>query len=126
MEIHIKTIPHDEHRYSTVGDYWVGPDGAIEIRVSDMGDTRYELLVALHELIEKALCDARGISNDSIDEFDKAYEAARTEDDDSEPGDASDAPYRKEHFFATTVERLMCAELGVDWAVYDATVLGMP
>ena len=32
------------------------------------------------------------------------------------------APYRKEHFFATNLERLLAAELKVDWFEYDRYV----
>jgi hypothetical protein len=39
-----------------------------------------------------------------------------------EPGDHEHAPYRREHFFATNLERLLSAELGVDWFEYDRDV----
>lgn len=32
------------------------------------------------------------------------------------------APYRKEHFFATSLERLFSAELDVDWQEYERFV----
>jgi hypothetical protein len=51
--------------------------------------------------------------------FEKARESGRVS---GEPGDAPDSPYRREHFFATSLERLLAAELGVDWAVYEAHV----
>ena len=37
-------------------------------------------------------------------------------------GDNVNAPYRKEHFFATNLERLFASELGVDWFEYDRYV----
>jgi hypothetical protein len=36
-----------------------------------------------------------------------------------EPGDSSEAPYHKEHVFATKIERMIADELGVDWDVYE-------
>jgi hypothetical protein len=82
--------------------------------------------VALHELIEVTLCEERGITCEQVDAFDKAYERTRPKGDESEPGDSPDAPYRKEHFFSTSIERLMAAELGVDWAKYDEAIYKLP
>jgi hypothetical protein len=116
MNITIKTIPHDQQRYETAGDWWFDDAGDLEIRVSEMGDWREEALVAFHELAEVLLCKQRGITAEQVDAFDKAYAG------DGEPGDDPAAPYRKEHFFATSIERLLAAELGIAWAEYDAAV----
>ena len=122
MNVKIVTIPHEEQRYPTVGDWVVNGDN-LYISVSKMSDPRYELLVAVHELVEVLLCKERGIPQELVDKFDMEYEASRSEwDATSEPGDAAGAPYKKEHFFATTVERLLAAELGVDWEKYGAEV----
>ena len=56
MKILIETIKHSEQRYPTVGDYWTDSDGTLQVRVSEMGDDRYALLVAVHEVIEAFLC----------------------------------------------------------------------
>ncbi len=122
MNIKLVTIPHEEQRYPTVGDWVVNGDN-LYISVSKMDDPRYELLVAVHELVEVLLCKERGIPQELVDKFDMEYEASRSEwDTTSEPGDAASAPYRKEHFFATSIERLLAAELGVDWKKYEAAV----
>jgi hypothetical protein len=122
VNVKIVTIPHEEQRYPTVGDWVVNGDN-LYISVSKMSDPRYELLVAVHELVEALLCKERGIPQELVDKFDMEYEASRSEwDTTSEPGDAAGAPYKKEHFFATTVERLLAAELGVDWEKYEAEV----
>jgi hypothetical protein len=118
----IETIPHASQRYETVGDWQRDENGDLVIRVSGMGNPDYEALVALHELVEVLLCEKRGIKAEAVDAFDKEYEANRKEGDDSEPGDSLDAPYRKEHFFATNIEALMSAELGVDWPKYEAAI----
>lgn len=128
MKIIIETIPHGEQRYPTVGDWIVSPDGGaiidatVRIAVSRMGDWRYEALVAVHEVVEAILCLDRGITQDAVDEFDTQFEMAREPGDDSEPGDSPAAPYQREHGFATSVERLLAAELRVDWAAYEQTV----
>jgi len=122
MNIVIKTIPHDQQRYETVGDWKISENGDIEILVSDMGNEDYNFLVALHELIEVKLCQKRGITDDLVTAFDMAFEEKREEGNEDEPGDDPAAPYKTEHFCATNIERLISAELGVDWRTYDATV----
>lgn len=116
------TLPHGKQRYPTVGDY-EDVHGCTMFRISDMGNWKYEVLVAVHEFIEKILVDARGIKVEDIDAFDMAFEAARQPGDDREPGHESTAPYHKEHVFAEKVERMLAAELGVDWNTYDRTVV---
>lgn len=126
MNITIQTILHESQAYDTVGNWRFDQNGNLLIEVSAMGDWRYELLVALHELIEVGLCKHRGISQESVDAFDIQYESERasglhTLED--EPGDDPAAPYKKEHFFATNLERLMAAELGVDWDQYGRKIV---
>jgi hypothetical protein len=119
LNINIVTIPHSEQRYDTCGDWWWGPDATWEFRISKMSDWRYEMLVAIHELCECAMCCYMGISQIEVDEFDKAFEARRGEGDVSEPGDDSRAPYRVQHCIATGVERVIAALLGVSWSAYE-------
>jgi hypothetical protein len=125
MKILIETIPHSEQPYPTCGDFRE-ESGVLHIRVSKEIGEDSALLVAVHELIEASLCKKRGISTESVDDFDMAYEKTRPEGDDSEPGDSPDAPYRKEHFFATNIERLMAEQMGVDWAEHDERILKLP
>ncbi len=40
------------------------------------------------------------------------------------PGDDPKAPYFKEHLFTTIVERMVAAEIGVEWADYDGNTGG--
>jgi hypothetical protein len=126
MQITIKIIPHNEQRYPTCGDWQFLPNGDLLITISEMGDWKKEFLVAFHELAEVMLCKDRGIQQELVDRFDMEYEKNRSDwDQSSEPGDAAGSPYHREHFFATTVERLMCAELGVDWGEYEKTIMGL-
>jgi hypothetical protein len=123
MKINIETIPHGEQRYPTVGDYWDDEAGVVQVRVSDMKDWRYEALVAVHELVEMFLTKHRDIAEPCISEFDIKFEQSREQALlTGEPGDHPNAPYRREHFFATNLERLLSAELGVDWFEYDRDV----
>ena len=79
-------------------------------------------LVAVHELVEVLLCEDRGITQIAVDKFDVEFEDERKPGNTDEAGDDPKAPYRKEHFFATNIERLLGAELGVDWTMYDKAV----
>jgi hypothetical protein len=126
MKITIETIPHETQRYPTVGDWFYEPNGDLTIKVSELGDWRYNALVGLHELVEVLKCKYDGVTQEEVDKFDIAYEKTRPEDDDSEPGDSIDAPYRKQHCLATGVERILAAELGVDWKSYDDAVMNLP
>lgn len=119
-KITIEVIPHAEQRYETVGDWIYSNDNEeLTIKVSDMNNWKYNMLVGVHELIEVLLCDARGITQVEVDNFDKEFEEKRVEGNVDEPGDDPAAPYKDEHFFATNIERLLCAELGVDWKTYN-------
>lgn len=115
MKIVIETIPHHEQRYVTAGDYWDDSNGK-QVRVSELGDWRMELLVAIHELIETALCDVRGIAEPDVMAFDMAHPDA------DDPGSLPEAPYHKEHMFAEEIEHLIADELGVDWTDYETRV----
>jgi hypothetical protein len=114
MRIIIDTIPHSDQRYNTVGDYFQAED-ALVINVSQLADRREMLLIAIHELVEWALCDVAGISNEAIDAFDLQY----PESADQEPGDSISAPYRRQHLIASGVEKILAAEMGVNWLEYE-------
>ena len=119
MNVTIKTIPHDQHRCCTCGDWWWEGD-TLQIRVSEMNDDRYEWLIAVHELVEVWCCRHAGITQKQVDDFDFAYEKNRTVDDTSEPGDDAKAPYRQPHCLATGIERILAFVWGVCWADYEA------
>lgn len=126
MKIVIETIPHSQQRYETVGDWFFEQTKncglILHIKVSSMQNADMEILVAIHELIEAILCSKRGITQQVVDAFDESFEFVREKGDDSEPGDSPDAPYRKEHLFTTGIEKLMAAELDVDWQAYEKAV----
>lgn len=124
MKIIIETVPHKSQRYETVGDWYRDPDqpNVLHIKVSEEIGTKPAMLVALHELVEVLLCEDRGITQEQVDDFDSNFEFHREDGNTDEPGDDPAAPYRKEHFFATNIERLMGAEYGVDWKQYDDAI----
>lgn len=122
LNTYIVTIPHNQHRYPTVGDYYIDDVGILRIFVSDMKNEKYEFLVAIHEQIEEFLTRLRGVKEEDITEFDKKFEKDRKDGDFSEPGNDPKAPYFKEHQFATIIEKFIALELGVNWEKYDETV----
>lgn len=125
LDIELKTLPHSEQRYPTVGDWKFGNTSKIEyldILVSDMKNPNFEFLVAIHELIEAWLCKNAGISDESVTAFDTEYENKRQEGDFSEPGDSILCPCYKQHQIATGIEKILAAELGVNWKEYEDTV----
>jgi len=125
MNFTVRDIPHASQRYPTVGD-WIASRGHLRhVLVSNTGHDDYNFLVALHEQIEAWLCLKRGITQECVDAFDQAFEAARPDGNTDEPGDAPDAPYRREHRFAESIERLVAHELGVDWAAYEAALAAL-
>ena len=124
LKVEIKSIPHKRHRYPGAGDYWDEKDWKI-IRVSEMEDPRYEVLVALHEFVESFLCDLRGIFEQEITRFDVMFEEERENGfhfDREEPGNDKRCPYRREHRWATRIERLMAWQMKVSWKEYSEAV----
>ena len=110
LRVDMQTLPHRFQRYNTVGD-WMGDEKHRVIFVSEMSNNDYEFLVGLHELIEQALCLKRNITDAEVTKFDKSFKG-------EEPGDSPDAPYFKEHRFATKIEKMVCKELGISWIKY--------
>lgn len=121
-EFILESIPHKFQRYRTVGD-WTDKKPS-RITVSKMGNKKMEFLVLLHELVECFLCTERGITDKEVTTFDKMFEKERDNGlhADKEPGFDKRAPYRREHTFATRVEKIVAKELGVDWKQYSEKV----
>lgn len=126
MRVIIETIAHKDQRYPTVGDWFYDDDGTLRIKVSQLSDWRREMLIAVHELVEVLCCKHEGISQESVDQFDKAYEETRHPDNFDEPGDDPGAPYVKQHCIATGVERILAAELKVNWKQYEEELDELP
>lgn len=112
--ITVRTIPHGEQRYETVGDWIVTPEGDIHVLVSEVGDLDAEFLVAIHELIEAWAFAKRGGTQQAADEFDMGHPEL------DEPGCDPRCPYHAEHEAAEVVERVACAAIGKDWHEYEA------
>ncbi len=122
MKITIETIPHGDQRIpGQVGD-WVIDNEHILIRVSDTGNWRYNAAIGIHEAVEAILCLNDGVSQEDVDKFDIKYAKYLS----NEVGDSAQAPYHRQHCFATAVERMLIAALNVAWFDYDRDVESLP
>lgn len=145
MKLNIKFIQPAQHRYATVGD-WFLSRGIWWLHVTRTKDKRHMWLVLFHEFIEWGLCQLWGIRQREVDKFDKAYEGARCLNTlhlpsplnahsgecnhrapcgcpiNDDPGDDIHAPYHDAHAVASECERLIARALGVDWLDYEAAI----
>jgi hypothetical protein len=122
--ISVRFILHAEQRYPTVGD-WFFRYTTLHIRVSDMEREDYNLLVAVHEIVEAFLCKRAEIKEEDVTAFDVKFEQDRANGlhgETDEPGDDPKAPYYTQHQIATQVEKFLAKALSVNWEEYDATV----
>lgn len=125
MRICIETIPDSQHRFPFTGaDWFYDSHGDLQVRVSKLSDWRRETILAVHELVEAILCRHNGVSQKAVDDFDTEYD--RTHLHDLNSGDDPLAPYHHEHCLATAVERIMAAELRVQWSEYDLELESFP
>lgn len=126
MKIIIETIPHEAHRYTTVGDWYYDSDGVLNIKVSKLSDWRREMLIAVHELVEVLTCKNDGVTQEVVDKFDTVFEANRKEGNEDEPGDDPSAPYVNQHCLATGIERILAQQWGVKWNEYADELESLP
>jgi len=103
------TVPAWAQRYDTCGDWYETPTG-VRVVVSQMPREEYELLVAVHELVEWWLCKRDGITQETVDEWDASH---------PEGADGEGCPYGAQHRAAERVERVLAEVLGVDWDEYE-------
>ncbi len=118
MDIVIRVIPEEQQRKEVSGaDWFWDADGNLQVRVSPMSDWRMETILAIHEVVEAIMCKHTGVTQQAVDVFDQKYYETHT--DDCNAGDDPAAPYKKEHTYATAIERILAGVLDVDWFTYD-------
>jgi hypothetical protein len=119
---HAMRHPYDQGRLAPspgehAGDWFFDDSGDLVIRVTgDNLDKPEALLVALHELVEAALCRREGVSQEAVDAFDSdfaSYEGSMKWAFADEPGDQLEAPYRPQHRRAMLIEHLMAQFMGL-------------
>ncbi len=104
-----------ECRNGECGDWYEEQDGTIKIRVLDMPLESF-IAVAIHELIEKILCDRAGITDQMVTMFDAQHVGM------GEAGDDPRSPYREPHGAATFAERAVCGALNLPWDKHCFTI----
>lgn len=107
QDVLIKTVDKSKIRNGGVGDYKTGVNGNLVVLVAKMGNADEEFLIAVHELLESWFVMKRGISFREINAFDRKFLNS------PEPGDRKDAPYNREHEFATKIENMIREELKI-------------
>lgn len=121
MNIDIKVVTHDQMRPNVHGADWYFEirDGVetLVVRIEPMANWKYEALLQMHEAFEAILCKASGVTVEQVDKFDTQYDL--THPIDCNAGDDPEAPYRREHTYATAVERIMAGAMNVCWDTYD-------
>jgi len=123
MKIEIEIKPFEQMRYPTLGDYYYLADGTLKFEIADTGNHFYNKVILIHELIEQALTERKGVSIALIDHFDMCFEKekeAGAHPSSAEPGFDPRSPYHIEHAVATSVEMMMCAHAGIPWHKYEA------
>jgi hypothetical protein len=112
--IRVEVIPHKDQRYNTLGD-WLFENGGktLVIRVSNSGDWRSDILVAVHEIVEAVLCQNDGVTSAQVDDFDMKHP------DLAEPGDDPASPYVHQHCAAMAVERLLASLMKYPWDAHE-------
>ena len=110
----VEVIPQAKQRYPTVGDWQFNDQGALIMKISDMGNKDYEFMVAIHEAVEAWLCRKAGITQEMVDAWDMG-EGKDLED----PGSDEKAPYHRQHMLALDIEKALCDEMGINWDEYE-------
>jgi hypothetical protein len=127
QKVLIEVIDHKAQRYLTTGDWQFksSKDASLDaslatdflhIRVSDTGDYRSNMLVALHEFVEAILCWVHGIDGRVVDAWDMGPGQYM-----EEPGNNPSAPYHREHCVADIVERLVAMHM-ITWQNHELNI----
>jgi hypothetical protein len=125
LKLNIEVIPHSEQKAGITGEWWTDEAGVYQIRVSQMGDVRYELLHIVHEVVELAasLTHPEIMSDELTDKYDDEFLRTREADElpegHEEPGFGIGCPYGRGHHLGTAAELMLCPEMGVNWIEYD-------
>lgn len=127
MNINIEFIPHKQHRFTTIG-YWFVKDDLLTVQVSREISWRNKIATIFHELMEAGYCIARGITTEECDEFDamfeKEYEDGRWPVE-VEAGFDKRCPYRKGHIWGCRFEWIVMFLLRADKEAEDEECLAL-
>lgn len=120
--ISIQFIPHSQQLYDTPGDWQAVEDVELSIQISQLPQ-QFELLLAIHELVEAWLCYFDHVTTQAVDSWDMGTKWA--ERGFAEPGDDPLAPYHAQHLKALEIEWHAARVLGIDWEAYSAALASL-
>jgi hypothetical protein len=102
MKIFIETIPHEDQRYNTCGDWVFNKDNSLTIRISETANFKWNCALILHELVEALTCRANSVTTEQVDAFDLTWKPFGSFE---EPGEDPRSPYFAEHNEASLIEQ---------------------
>jgi hypothetical protein len=115
----ITAISKTEIRNDDFGDYYTTKDGTDVYEIRETGNECYHIMILIHELIEYTLLKQAGIPEEAVNKFDAEHPEC------DEPGALKDAPYYKEHKFATKIEKMLCKKFGYNWNKYEDDLINI-
>ena len=121
-----RIIRSEFQEYSTCGNYQETDDGLLVIFITEQINQDYVNLIFFHEMIEWWLCKIRKISEESISNFDIEWNRRLSTGEKGlkdEPGNELNAPYHREHMFATKMEKQLCEQMGLNWKEYETNLM---
>jgi len=122
MQIDIRFIPHSQHRFTTIGHWFVEND-TLTIQISDEICWQNKIAVIFHELIEAGICVSKGITTEECDAFDALFEheyELGIWPKSVEAGFDKRCPYRKGHIWGSRLEKLVLFLIGANRKECDA------
>ena len=120
--LEFEVLPIDQlERFRTLGDYEEVSPGHWIVRAAKLPCWKMTMLILIHELAELLATQSAHIPEPNILQFDLMFEREQPGRDD-EPGDDRRAPYMRQHSFASGIERLFAAEMGVNWKQYEDAI----
>lgn len=98
------------NRYLDVGDW--GDKFAASVRHEDIRST---VCILAHELVEKLLCDYRGIPVEEVDEDDRLILQGKKK--------LRNCRYFGPHLIATNIEKILATALQLSWKDHERNVI---
>ncbi len=117
MKIDIQFIPHSQHKFTTIGHWFVDND-TLTIQISEEICWPNKIAVLFHELIESCMCISKGITTEECDAFDEIFEREYELGiwpKSVEAGYDPRCPYRRGHIWGSRFERVVIFLLGASW-----------
>lgn len=120
--IFVRVVKSSEQPFCTIGHWMYDKEGNLLILITKMKDWRYEFGVFIHEIVEWALCEYKGITVEECDKFDELYEEGYRTGKipvKKEAGYDKHCPYHRGHVWGDRISWVIMVLLGVNWKDYN-------